>query len=137
MKTESRNFRASARVNPAMSVLVLLLVGFVVLIPYVYIQVQRALDADQSYLQHAAELRAQSYQLTALSRVAVAGDQGAFVELNTVVRDMDQTWEQLRSSDPRTRRELSRAFTAYNNIYRQSRWITQTFNQNKAAMLTS
>src|SRR5690625_470847 len=116
MKTESRNFLASARVNPAMAVLVVLLVGFVVLIPYVYIQVQRALDADQSYLQHAAELRAQSYQLTALSRVAVAGDQSAFVELNTVVRDMDQTWEQLRSSDPRTRRELSREFTAYNNI---------------------
>src|SRR5690625_5749391 len=82
MKTESRNFLASARVNPAMAVLVVLLVGFVVLIPYVYIQVQRALDADQSYLQHAAELRAQSYQLTALSRVAVAGDQGAFVELD-------------------------------------------------------
>lgn len=135
MKTESRNFLASARVNPAMAVLVVLLVGFVVLIPYVYIQVQRALDADQSYLQHAAELRAQSYQLTALSRVAVAGDQGAFVELNTVVRDMDQTWEQLRSSDPRTRRELSREFTAYNNIWRQARESSQTILQNQEAII--
>lgn len=135
MKTESRNFLASARVNPAMAVLVVLLVGFVVLIPYVYIQVQRALDADQSYLQHAAELRAQSYQLTALSRVAVAGDQGAFVELNTVVRDMDQTWEQLRSSDPRTRRELSREFTAYNNIWRQARESSQTILQNREAII--
>lgn len=135
MKTESRNFLASARVNPAMAVLVVLLVGFVVLIPYVYIQVQRALDADQSYLQHAAELRAQSYQLTALSRVAVAGDQSAFVELNTVVRDMDQTWEQLRSSDPRTRRELSREFTAYNNIWRQARESSQTILQNREAII--
>lgn len=135
MKTESRNFLASARVNPAMAVLVVLLVGFVVLIPYVYIQVQRALDADQSYLQHAAELRAQSYQLTALSRVAVAGDQGAFVELNTVVRDMDETWEQLRSSDPRTRRELSREFTAYNNIWRQARESSQTILQNREAII--
>src|SRR5690554_1952015 len=135
MKTESRNFLASARVNPAMAVLVVLLVGFVVLIPYVYIQVQRALDADQSYLQHAAELRAQSYQLTALPRVAVAGDQGAFVELNTVVRDMDETWEQLRSSDPRTRRELSREFTAYNNIWRQARESSQTILQNREAII--
>lgn len=135
MKTESRNFLASARVNPAMAVLVVLLVGFVVLIPYVYIQVQRALDADQSYLQHAAELRAQSYQLTALSRVAVAGDQSAFVELNTVVRDMDETWEQLRSSDPRTRRELSREFTAYNNIWRQARESSQTILQNREAII--
>ena len=134
MKTESRNFLASARVNPAMAVLVVLLIGFVVLIPYVYLQVQRALDADQSYLQHAAELRAQSYQLTALSRVAVAGDQGAFVELNTVVAGMDQTWEQLRSSDPRTRRELSREFTAYNNIWRQARENSQTILQNQEAI---
>ncbi|MDQ2076574.1 methyl-accepting chemotaxis protein [Marinimicrobium sp. ABcell2] len=135
MKTESRNFLASARANPAMAVLVVLLIGFVVLIPYVYIEVQRDLEADQLYLQQAAELRAQSYRLTALSREAVSGNQNAFAELNSVVGSMDQTWDQLRASDQRTRRELSREFTAYNNIWRQARSNSQTILENQETII--
>src|SRR5690625_6958433 len=48
---------------------------------------------------------------------------------------MDQTWEQLRSSDPRTRRELSREITAYNNIWRQARESSQIILQNREAII--
>lgn len=135
MKTESRSLFASAKANPAMVVLVLLLIGFLVLIPYTYLQVQQDLEADQRYSQEASELRAQSYRLTALSREAVSGNQEAFVELEAVVQNMEQTWTDLRSSDPRTRRELSREFTAYNNIWSQVRTNAQTILNNRETIV--
>jgi len=117
MKTESRSLFASARGNPAMVVLVVLLIGFLVLIPVTYVMVQQGLERDQQYLQQAAELRAQSYQLTALSRQAIQGDETSFDELESVVGNMVQTWQALRSSDPRTRSELSSEFTAFNRVW--------------------
>ncbi|ROQ21454.1 twitching motility protein PilJ [Marinimicrobium koreense] len=117
MKTESRNLFANVRANPAMVVLVVLLIGFLVLIPVTYVMVQQGLERDQEYLQQAAELRAQSYRLTALSRDAIEGDEEAFDELGQVVSTMGATWDSLRSSDPRTRSQLSREFNAYAQVW--------------------
>ncbi len=131
MKTESRNLFANVRANPAMVVLVVLLIGFLVLIPVTYIMVQQGLERDQEYLQQAAELRAQSYQLTALSREAIEGDEASFNQLESVVNNMGQTWESLRSSDPRTRTELSREFTAYNRVWDSVREDAATILTNR------
>src|SRR6478735_6852612 len=61
---------------------------------------------DQSNLQQIAELRAQAYRLTALSRDATSGSEKAFGELAGVVSKMDGTWTQLHTADPRTASEL-------------------------------
>ncbi len=117
MKSDSRNLFTNVRANPAMVVLVVLLVGFLVLIPITYVMVQEGLERDQQYLQQTAELRAQAYRLTALSREAIEGDEAAFEELDTVVGTMENTWSSLRSSDPTTRSELNQEFADYNRIW--------------------
>ncbi|WP_024461424.1 methyl-accepting chemotaxis protein [Marinimicrobium sp. LS-A18] len=131
MKTESRNLFANVRANPAMVVLVVLLIGFLVLIPVTYVMVQQGLERDQEYLQQAAELRAQSYRLTALSRDAIEGDEEAFDELGQVVSTMGATWESLRSSDPRTRSQLSREFNAYAQVWNSVRENANTILTNR------
>ncbi|WP_347330689.1 methyl-accepting chemotaxis protein [Marinimicrobium locisalis] len=131
MKTESRNLFANVRANPAMVVLVVLLIGFLVLIPITYIMVQRGLERDQEYLQQAAELRAQAYRLTALSRDAIEGDQEAFTELAQVVETMGNTWQSLRSSDPRTREQLSKEFSAYAQVWNDVRENANTILTNR------
>jgi len=131
MKTESRNLFANVRANPAMVVLVVLLIGFLVLIPVTYVMVQQGLERDQEYLQQAAELRAQSYRLTALSRDAIEGDEEAFDELDQVVSTMGATWDSLRSSDPRTRSQLSREFNAYAQVWNSVREDANTILTNR------
>ncbi|UZJ43336.1 methyl-accepting chemotaxis protein [Marinimicrobium sp. C6131] len=131
MKTESRNLFANVRANPAMVVLVVLLIGFLVLIPVTYVMVQQGLERDQEYLQQAAELRAQSYRLTALSRDAIEGDEEAFDELGQVVSTMGATWDSLRSSDPRTRSQLSREFNAYAQVWNGVRENANTILTNR------
>lgn len=131
MKTESRNLFANVRANPAMAVLVVLLVGFLVLIPITYLMVQKGLERDQQYLQQAAELRAQAYRLTALSRDAVGGDEAAFTQLESAVGNMATTWDALRSSDPRTRSVLGPEFAAYNSVWNSVRSDAQTILTNQ------
>jgi len=131
MKTESRNLFANVRANPAMAVLVVLLVGFLVLIPVTYLMVQKGLERDQQYLQQAAELRAQAYRLTALSRDAVGGDEAAFNQLESAVSNMATTWDALRSSDPRTREVLGPEFAAYNSVWSSVRSDAQTILTNQ------
>jgi len=131
MKTESRNLFANVRANPAMAVLVVLLVGCLVAIPIVSLEVQRGVQRDQQYLQQAAELRAQAYRLTALSRDAVGGDEAAFTQLESAVGNMTTTWDALRSSDPRTRSVLGPEFAAYNGVWSSVREDAQTILTNQ------
>lgn len=131
MKTESRNLFTNVRANPAMVVLVVLLIGFLVLIPVTYVMVQKGLERDQEYLQQAAELRAQAYRLTALSRDAIEGDEEAFTELAQVVETMGNTWESLRSSDLRTRQQLSSEFSAYAQVWNDVRENANTILTNR------
>ncbi|WP_051235516.1 methyl-accepting chemotaxis protein [Marinimicrobium agarilyticum] len=131
MKTESRNLFTNVRANPAMVVLVVLLIGFLVLIPVTYVMVQQGLERDQEYLQQAAELRAQAYRLTALSRDAIEGDEEAFTELAQVVETMGNTWESLRSSDLRTRQQLNSEFSAYAQVWNDVRENANTILTNR------
>ena len=67
---------------------------------------------DQQSLQQVAELRAQAYRLTSLSRDATSGSEKAFGELANVTSRMEASWSQLRSGDPRMASQLK---TSSNN----------------------
>jgi twitching motility protein PilJ len=135
MKTESRSLLASSRANPTIVMLVILLIGFFVAIPVTYLVVQEGAERDQRYLQQTADLRAQAYRLTALSRDATAGDEVAFDELQGVVSSMAQTWDSLRASDPHTRSQLSQEFGAYEGVWRRARDNAQTILTNRETIV--
>ncbi len=54
---------------------------------------------NQNYLIMTADLRAQSYRLTSLSRDAASGDEWAFRELKNLIASMDRTRSNLQSSN--------------------------------------
>jgi twitching motility protein PilJ len=100
----------------------------------VYVQKEGA--QDQRYLQQVAELRAQAYRLTSLSREATSGDEKAFGELAGVVSKMDNTWSQLSASDPRTRKELAGQFNAYKAVWERAKNNAQDIVKNKELIVT-
>ncbi|GGY82621.1 protein PilJ [Cellvibrio zantedeschiae] len=91
---------------------------------------------DQSNLQQIAELRAQAYRLTSLSRDATSGSEKAFGELSGVVSKMDTTWNQLRTADPRTESELKAQFDAYAAIWGRAKNNAQDIVKNKDLIVT-
>jgi twitching motility protein PilJ len=91
---------------------------------------------DQGNLQQVAELRAQAYRLTALSRDATSGSEKAFGELAGVVSKMDATWNQLSKSDPRTEGELKAQLDAYNAIWGRAKNNAQDIVKNKDLIVT-
>ncbi|WP_111642084.1 methyl-accepting chemotaxis protein [Marinimicrobium alkaliphilum] len=135
MKTESRSLFGSVKANPAIALGVVLLLGFLIAMPFTYLVIQQGAEDDQRHLQQAADLRAQAYRLTALSRDATAGDEAAFDELNSVVAGMSSTWDGLRGSDPFTRSQLSQEFGAYDGVWRRVRNNAQTILTNRETIV--
>lgn len=91
---------------------------------------------DQGNLQQIAELRAQAYRLTALSRDATSGSEKAFGELSGVVSKMDATWNQLHTADPRTASELKVQFDNYSSIWGRAKNNAQDIVKNKDLIVT-
>jgi twitching motility protein PilJ len=91
---------------------------------------------DQQSLQQVAELRAQAYRLTALSRDATSGSEKAFGELANVTSKMEASWTQLRTGDPRTADELKVQFDAYNAIWGRVKNNAQDIVKNKDLIVT-
>ncbi|ACE85963.1 methyl-accepting chemotaxis protein [Cellvibrio japonicus] len=129
MKTDSKI--TAFRAKPAMVVAVAVLVLSIILMVIAFIIVQRDAANDQRYVQQVADLRAQAYQLTSLSRDATSGDDKAFDELNSVVTGMGRTWDTLRASDERTRRVLSPEFSNYEGIWGRVKTNAQAIATNK------
>src|SRR5690606_8665279 len=117
MKNESRSPLAALKASPVISAAVVLLIACLAAISYFYVIVQRDAANDQRYLQQVADLRAEAYRLTSLSRDATSGDEEAFGELETVVSTMGATWDSLKASDLRTQRELASEFATYEGIW--------------------
>ncbi|HEY8941119.1 MAG TPA: chemotaxis protein, partial [Cellvibrio sp.] len=92
MKADPKSLVGVYKANPGIVFAsVLGILSFVAMIgAAVYVQKEGA--QDQRYLQQVAELRAQAYRLTSLSREATSGDEKAFGELAGVVSKMDNTW---------------------------------------------
>jgi twitching motility protein PilJ len=91
---------------------------------------------DQQSLQQVAELRAQAYRLTSLSRDATSGSEKAFGELANVITKMEASWSQLRSGDPRTANELKAQFDAYGALWGRAKNNAQDIVKNKDLIVT-
>jgi twitching motility protein PilJ len=136
MKSESRSPLAALKASPAMSAAVVLLIACLVAIPMFYVIVQKDGANDQRYLQQVADLRAEAYRLTSLSRDATSGNEPAFDELASVMRNMASTWDSLRASDPRTRRELGNEFATFEGVWGEVKKNTQIIATNKELIVS-
>ncbi|MBU2884430.1 methyl-accepting chemotaxis protein [Gilvimarinus agarilyticus] len=119
MKTESRTIAATIKGNPVIVFAGVLLVVFLIAAAVVFTIVQRNADNDQRYLQQAAELRAQAFRLTGLTRDATAGDEEAFGELSQVVSTMDATWASLRDGSAELRSVLTAEFDDFGGVWKE------------------
>jgi twitching motility protein PilJ len=136
MKADPKSLVGVYRANPGIVFAsVLGILSFVAMIGAAF-YVQKEGTQDQKYLQQVAELRAQAYRLTSLSREATSGDEKAFGELAGVVSKMDATWAQLSASDPRTKTELAAQFGAYKAIWERAKNNAQDIVKNKEIIVT-
>ncbi|WP_049722785.1 methyl-accepting chemotaxis protein [Gilvimarinus polysaccharolyticus] len=135
MKTESRTIAATLKGNPAIVFVSVLLVALIVAMAVIFTIVNRDSDRDDFYEQQAAELRAQAYRLTSLARDATSGNEAAFGELDIVVDTMSATWERLRTSDPRTREQLSAEFGAFGLVWNDIKVNAESILKNQEAIV--
>ncbi|WP_305881944.1 methyl-accepting chemotaxis protein [Gilvimarinus sp. DA14] len=135
MKTESRTIAGTIKSNPAIVLAGVLLVIFLVATLVVFMLVQKNAANDQRYLQQAAELRAQAFQLTSLARDATSGEEEAFTELSTVVDTMSNTWETLRNADAYTREELRAEFDSYGSVWKDLKANAETILENQETIV--
>jgi twitching motility protein PilJ len=136
MKSETRSPLAALKASPVMSAALFLLIVCLVAIPLIYIRVQQDAANDQRYLQQVADLRAEAYRLSSLSRDSTSGNEQAFSELESVINTMGATWESLRASDERTRRELREEFAAYEGVWGRVKSSTDVIASNKDLIVT-
>ncbi len=125
------NKLGAAKINPTMAVAILLTVVFAIAAVACFVIVQQNLSKDQSYLAKAADLRAQAYRLTSLSRDATSGDEKAFAELTTVVDIMGKTWDGLRRGDPDTSSAMSAELSNYESVWNRVKKNAQDIATNK------
>jgi twitching motility protein PilJ len=130
MKTDKK-VSTSAKVNPTMVIATILAVISLVAAVVSIIVVLRDSGKDQTYLTQAADLRAQAYRLTGLSRDATSGDEKAFTDLAAVMESMSKTWEMLRAGDETTRQTLSLEFANYENVWGRVKKNAQDISTNK------
>ncbi len=136
MKTESKSLVASYKANPGVAFAIVLLVVSLGAMIGAYIMVQKDAMNDQRYLQQVAELRAQAYRLTSLSRDATSGNEKAFGDLTSVIANMDSTWNKLHASDKSTLDNLKVEFDAYAAIWGRVKSNAQDIVKNKDLIVT-
>jgi twitching motility protein PilJ len=133
MKTNSPIARLKA--TPGMLIALAALLISLVAIVAVWTFIQRDAANDQRYLQYAADLRAQAYQLTSLSRDATSGSDEAFTDLDKVTVGMTKTWDTLKASDETTRRSLATEFGNFESIWSRVKANGQAISTNRALIV--
>lgn len=127
---------ARFKTSPGMLIALIAFIISLVAIVAVWIVIQGYAASDQRHLQLTAELRAQAYQLTSLSRDATQGSDQAFVEFDKVVTGMTSTWSNLRNGDDATRRTLASEYTAYEGIWNRVRTNSQAISTNRELIVS-
>ncbi len=137
MKSESRSIAATLKASPTIALFGIVFAFSFSAMLVVYSLVQKDIGSDQRYLQEAAELRAQAFQLTSFVREMTSGSSEAFTRLDEVVLSMDEVWLRLQASDARTRKvlgsEFSEVATVWNSIKANS--IIATTNKDAIVFL--
>lgn len=135
MKTDTASLFSRAKSNPVLASFVFGLLVLFVLMGVILYQLFTDNQRDQRHLAMAAELRAQSYRLTSLSRDATAGDAEAFTELKLVVANMSVTWSKLKASDSHTRTVLSGQIAEFDGIWSRIQSGSQVIVGNKETIV--
>jgi len=133
MKTDNKF--STAKSNPIMVIAILLAVISAVAAVAFFVIVQQNVSKDQSYLAQVADLRAQAYRLTGLSRDATSGDEKAFGELSSVVDSMGKTWETLRRGDDSSSQALSAEVANYESVWARAKKNAQDIVTNKSLIV--
>lgn len=135
MKTDTGSLFTRVKSNPVMASLVLVLLASFAIAVWMFIEITNSTTQDQKYLQVTSELRASSYQLTSLSRDATAGDEDSFDELREVTAGMDRNWQQIKSSDQKTRSELADAIAAFDGVWNRVKGNSQVIVDNQQTIV--
>jgi twitching motility protein PilJ len=129
MKTDNKF--SSGKSNPAMVIAIILTVASAIAAIACFVIVQQNLSRDQTYLAQVADLRAQAYRLTGLSRDATSGDEKAFGELSNVMSTMGATWETFRRGDEATKKALTSEISSYESVWGSIKNNAQVIIENK------
>lgn len=129
MKTDNKF--SSGKSNPAMVIAIILAVASAIAAVACFVIVQQNLGRDQTYLAQVADLRAQAYRLTGLSRDATSGDEKAFGELSNVMSTMGATWDTFRKGDEATKQALSTEIANYESVWARAKKNSQDIVENK------
>ncbi|MFL0804012.1 MAG: methyl-accepting chemotaxis protein [Agarilytica sp.] len=135
MKTDSASLISRAKTNPVLATFVFGLLVLFALMGVILYKLFTDSQRDQSYLTMVADLRAQSYRLSSLSRDATAGDEVAFGELQGVVASMDRTWSRLKASDNHTRVVLAEPLAEFDGIWSRIQSGSQVIVDNKETIV--
>ena len=135
MKVEASSVLTRIKTNPVLGILSLALVILLVLIAGVIYKLFVDGQRDQQYLRLVADLRASSYQLTALTRDATAGSEEAFGQLQSVTNRMESTWQQLRASDNHTRVQLAEEIANFDGVWTRSKQSTGVILSNEETIV--
>ncbi len=135
MKADTAGLITRMKNNPIMMALVVILVLAIVMMGYIAFVLFQDSQRDQNYQQLTADLRASSFELTALSRDATAGDEAAFASLERVLASMDSSWRRLQQSDPQTRVMMSKELATFEANWRSTRENASVIIENKDTIL--
>lgn len=131
MKRDSAGLLTRAKSNPFLAALV---VGLIILVAAIMVILWKLFDdgrRDQNYLNILSDLRASSYRLASLSRDATSGNKEAFTELDSLVTNMDTTWQKLRASDAHTRTTLATDLKAYDDVWQRIKANARGITENR------
>lgn len=131
-----QNVFGSMRANPAigMATIVAVLAAVALIGGYIYLDNNKT--TDQKNLEQIAELRAQAYRLTSLSRDATLGNEKAFNELASVSTKMEGDWSKLLANDPATAKALQADYSAYEAVWKKTKNNVQDIVKNKDLIVT-
>ena len=135
MKNSAVNLVSLGKTSPFLLAVGASLLGFLIAIGFVVFKLFLNAQQDQKYIQLVGDLRVSSYQLTALTTDATAGDEDAFSNLRTVLTSMETTWQQLRASDRHTRVQLAKEIASFDGTWARAKQDGQVILDNEERIL--
>ena len=135
MKIESTGLVARIKENPTTSLFVVVWLGLLLLIGVILYVLFRDAEQDAEYERQAAELRASSYRLTALSRDATGGNKAEFKNLRAVIEVMDKTSKALKSGEGKNKILLADELAAYDSVWTRTKQMAEVITTNEASII--
>ncbi|GMG85907.1 methyl-accepting chemotaxis protein [Biformimicrobium ophioploci] len=131
-RNSQSNFSALRGNRTAIVFAVIVILTLGVLFGALWLQ-QKGADQDAKDLQQVANLRALSYQVVSLAPQATTGNEAAFGQLESVIKDMDAAWRQLQGTTSKD--ALGAELAAFSEVWKQVRDGASTITGNKDSII--